>query len=224
MRFLDKYFAREKELRRLARETWRLRQARRAGPIIPLERSYQRGWVKTYILDERIARRPDAQIFRTILQTVNRKVHSRERSFLSRKGYPIELHPRKIYPREWSKLNWPASHQRFFAFGMWRVDDPEFWHLSDRARRPGYKLINTDWLREEVQPHLITHQRVAMPEVESRLADIEAHMGQTRGWDQYHRLRGRRVAYWRRYDAGRAEEREIVNRDDQLRSQSLSDT
>lgn len=224
MRFLDKYAGREKELRRLAREVARLSQAQRNAPVVPLERPYHRGWIKTYVLEDRVSRRPDAQILRTILHTVNRTVYSRDRSFLTRGGRAIELYPRIIFPREWAKLNWPASHQRFFAFGMWRIDDPQLWHLPGRVRRPGYNLAHADWLREEVQPFLITHQRVMIPDVESRLAEIETHMTHTHGWQRLLRLRGRRVSSWQRLIVSRAEYQETADRTDQLRQLSLIDT
>jgi hypothetical protein len=60
MRFLDKYSAREKELRRLEREARRLRQAKADAPSVPLEHAFQRGWMKTYVLVDGIIRRPDA--------------------------------------------------------------------------------------------------------------------------------------------------------------------
>jgi len=69
MRFLDKYARRDKHLLRLERELNRLNQAHRHAPIIPLERPYQRGWVKFYVLEDRVERRPDAVIFRTVLST-----------------------------------------------------------------------------------------------------------------------------------------------------------
>ncbi|MCX6951740.1 MAG: hypothetical protein NTV51_06190 [Verrucomicrobia bacterium] len=196
MRFLDKHFAREKQLRRLEREAQRLWQAQGAAPIIPLERPYQRGWVKTYVLEDRIERRPDAELFRALLREVNKRVYSRERSFVNRGGHPIVLRPQVIHVREWQKLAWPASHQRFFAFGTWRVEDVKFWLPPHRAWTCGYKLISMWWLREDIQPHLITHQRVDLPDVKSRLAEIEQHMRLTQGWRRLDRLHGRRQWRW----------------------------
>lgn len=101
-RFLCGYSAREKELRRLEREARRLRQAKADAPIVPLERAFQRGWVKTYVLVDGIVRRPDAQIFRTILAAVNRSVWARDRSFVHhRTRRPIVFNPRVIPFREW---------------------------------------------------------------------------------------------------------------------------
>jgi hypothetical protein len=217
MRFLDKYFAREKQLRRLEREAHRLWQAQGDAPIIPLERPYQRGWVKTYVLAERIEQRPDAELFCTLLRAVNRRVHARDRSFLDRAGRPITLRPHIIHVREWRKLAWPARYQRFFAFGTWRIEDEKFWHPPRRAWTCGYKFIHTWWLREDVQPHLMTHKRVDLPEVKSRLAEIEAGMARSDGWQRLGRLHGQRD-WWRIHSSPRRELRATHQQLEQLGS------
>lgn len=196
MRYLNKHLALEKKLRGLEREAQRLRHAQQAALVVPLEQPYQQGWIKTYVLDQAAVRRPDAQIFRNVLAVVNHAVRARNRAFVTRKGFPIVLRPRKIGVAEWRDLAWPASHQRFFAFGVWRVEDDEFHRAIPRSWRCGYKLVQTWWLREDIQPFLITHQRVELPAVRTRLAEIESFMARTNGWDRLTRLHGRRVWSW----------------------------
>ena len=123
VRFLDKYAGREKRLRALEREVNRLRHAQGNAPIIPLERPFQRGWVKFYVLEDRVSQRPDAAVFRAMLAEINRRVYARERSFIARDGHEVLLRPKIIPTREWLKLAWPMSHQRFFGYGHWRLDD-----------------------------------------------------------------------------------------------------
>ncbi len=193
MRFLDKHFACGKKLRRLEREAKRLWQVRRDTPLVALEQPYQRGWFKTYVLDARVAHRADAPMFREMLRAVNQRVYSRNREFRSARGFPIVLGTRRISLHRWTKLNWPARHKQFFRLGCWRIDDEEFRRSQPRHRawRRGYKLEIDWWLREEIQPAMITHQRVALPEVESRLAEIEALMTRVCGWNRLQRLHGR---------------------------------
>jgi hypothetical protein len=171
--------------------------AKADAPIVPLDRAFQRGWVKTYVLVDGIVRRPDAQNFRTILAAVNRSVWARDRSFVHhRTRRPIVLNPRVIPFREWEKLAWPASPQRLFERGMWRVlESPDRFPWERWVH--GHKLVRTWWLREDTQPHLVTHQRVNLPEVEERLAEIESYMTRTRGWDRLGRLHG--CSQWWRY-------------------------
>jgi hypothetical protein len=217
LRYLNKHSAREKHLLRLEREVERLNQATREAPIIPLEHPYQRGWVKTYVLHEQVGRRPDAQIFRNILKVINRRVHCRNRNFVSRKGDPIILRPQIIYLGDWRDLAWPASHQKFFGFGTWRIEDPPFWLPPNRAWRCGYKLFHDWWLREDIQPYMITHQRVELPEVRARYAEIDAHLHHTQGWAKLARLRGGR-RWWRFSSSTRNELAATEHLADALRS------
>lgn len=200
MRFLDKHTQRDKRLLALERELNRLHRAHYHVPIIPLERPYQRGWVKFYVLEERVRRRPDASLFGAILQAVNQRVYCRERNFINRGGQPVVLRPRVIPGREWLKLAWPASHQRYFGYGCWRLEDRPWTPVKYRPHIIGFKLFQFWWLREEIQPHLITHQRVDLPEVRSRIAEIETLFNESNGRARLDWLHGH-SRWWRRYQS-----------------------
>jgi hypothetical protein len=205
MRYLNKHANREKELRRLDRERGRLWHATREAPLVPLEHPLQRGWMKTYVLAKGIDRRPDAAIFRSMLAAVNQRVYSDERSFVDRfTGRPIALQPRLLSFDELESHGWPVSHRRFFERGPWRINGVLV-RAADRVDGSAtYKLVRTWWLREEVQPDLITHRRVDLPDVETRLAEIEARLTHTCGQDRLTRLYGS-SHWWRRYNNTRAE-------------------
>lgn len=200
MTLLRKHASRDKRLLALEREADRLYQAQRDAPIVPLERPYQKGWIKTFVLAPDLRRRPDAEVFRTVLAAINDRLWARTREFVSGHGEPLLLRPRVIGPREWSRLRWPASHRRLLAFGHWEMGDTYNVHLRAWFRRrhrfTGYSVHRPWWLREDIQPHLITHQRVNLPEVETRLAEIEAELRHTEGRHRLDWLHGRRVR-WR---------------------------
>lgn len=197
MHFHDKYARRDKHLLRLERELNRLRQAQWHAPVVPLEHPYQRGWLKTFTLREDALHHPELLVFKTVLTTVNDRIHSRTRDFVRRNGDAIILRPRIISPRDWPRLAWPISHQRLFAYGQWPVEDIYPW--TERYRRHsicGFKLIRTWWLDELVLPYMITHQRVDLPEVRRRLAEIENHLRHRLGLERLDWLHGHRVR-WR---------------------------
>jgi hypothetical protein len=230
MRFLDKHSTREKHLRRLEREERRLWQAYRATPLVPLEQPYQRGWVKTYVLEPRVLQRPDAHIFREMLRAVNHRATSSNREFLSRRGFPIILRPRGIGVHQWTKLAWPASYQRFFRLGHWRIEDevfrrPErFYRPTQRLWQRGYKLAVDWWLKEDIQPLMITHRRAELPDVTSRLAEIDAFMSRTCGREQLNRLHGYSERYWRCCVNHHVEDRAVLAHREQLGLFSSDDT
>jgi hypothetical protein len=216
VRFLDQYALRDKKLLRLERELNRLHQAQGNAPIIPLERPYQRGWVKSYTLREDALHHPDIRFFAAVLKVVNQKVYAKKREFISRCGEEMVLHPRIIPAREWSRLAWPIGCQRLFAYGHWWVEDifpwtPKRW----RQHIIGFKLIRFWWLEEIVEPHLITHQRVELPEVRSRIAEIESFFSACQGRNRLSRLHGRRCRWFGDPDPARIQ-RAAASFDDQL--------
>jgi hypothetical protein len=216
MRFPDKYTTRDKHLLRLERELARLRHAHWHAPIIPLEHPYQRGWVKSFVVREDALQHPEATAFKEILKVVNHEVFSRNRAFIDRKGAPILLLPRIIPPRDWRKLAWPIKCQRLFAFGRWSKEDIYPWSLQRfRSHIVGFKLMRAWWLDENVQPNMITHQRVDLPEVRSRIAEIEAYMEVHLGWKRLGRLHGQNRR-WDNDPAPVAEQRACASFADQL--------
>lgn len=197
MRYHDKYAHRDKHFLRLERELNRLRKAHWHAPVVPLERPYQRGWLKTFSLREDALHHPEVLVFKAVLTVVNDQIHSRTRDFTRRNGDAIILRPRIIDPRDWTRLVWPISHQRLFAYGQWPVEDISPW--TERYLRRsvyGFKLIRNWWLDELVLPHMITHQRVDLPEVRRRITEIENHLRHRLGWERLQRLHGHHV-HWR---------------------------
>jgi len=192
MSHYDKHTARDKHLLRLERELNRLYKARWNAPIMPLEHPYQRGWIKTYVLRADVARRADADVFREVLAKINRRVFSRKRDFMHPNGGPLSLTPRIITMSEWERLGWTQKQRRLFGFGHWRGD--KCWsqrHISaPRNYVLGFKLVHDSWLEEDIQPNLITHQRVELPEVRSRIAEIEAHLERRNGRFRLNNLHG----------------------------------
>lgn len=199
MIFADQYSVRDKRLLRLERELHRLWQAHRDAPIIPLERPYQRGWVKTFRLREDAWHHPEVAVFQAVLKVVNQVVHCSNREFVRRNSQPVVLRPKILDVREWKRLAWPISHQRLFGYGAWPVEDIFPWsacRYRDCIR--GFRLLRTWWLDEYIQPRMITHQRVDLPEVRSRIAEIERHFEHDCGRERLDNLHGRR-ARWREY-------------------------
>jgi hypothetical protein len=202
MRFLDKHTARDKELLRLEREHDQLRRALSLAPVVPLVEPYQRGWTKTYVLRDDIRRRIDVAVFRTVLAAVNQRIWSREPDFILPDGQTYRLRPRIILPLEWKRLPWPASHRRLFTYGPW--EEELLPRRSYRRRRlvVGFSIRNPWWLEEDVQPWMITHQRVELPEVRRRIAEIDARFTHTRGRERLGNLHGRKDWWHRRRPAG----------------------
>ena len=212
----DKYLMRDKRLLRLERELIRLHQAQWRAPIIPLEHPYQRGWVKTYQLREDALHHPEVTVFQTVLPIVNQRVTSRHRDFMHKNGSQQVLRPRIIPVGEWVRRPWPISHQRLFAYGQWELENIYPW-TTRRYREciRGFRLMRTWWLEEIVGPLMITHQRVDLPEVRSRIAEIESFFTLNLGRERLNKLHGRR-SRWRDHTASASEQRATSALADQI--------
>lgn len=204
---IDKHIHRDKRLLRLERELKRLRHAQGNSPIIPLEHPYQRGWAKTFVLRKDAWHHPEAVVFHAVLAAVNQRVLSRNREFIYRNGNPITLNARIIDMREWVRRAWAIRLQRLFAYGRWSVERNLSWaNHPYRHYEVGFKLTRHWWLEESVQPHMITHRRVDLPEVRSRIAEIESYLGNHLGRQRLSWLHGCRMR-WRGDPASACERR-----------------
>lgn len=195
MVFLDKHTSRDKRLLRLGREQNPLWRALRDAPVVPLEKPYQLGWTKTYVLEREVFRRPDAEVFAPVLKVINRTVQARTPDFLRRSGDPIGLHPRIIPPREWARLGWPASHARLCCYGHWE-DAAESLRFGTRRLDIGFAVRRLWWLREDVHPRMITHRRVDLSGVRERIAGIDAYFTHHAGRARLSWLHGQK-RHWR---------------------------
>ena len=202
MRSYEKHTARDKHLLSLERELNRLWRAQWHAPVIPLEHPYQRGWVKTYVLPPHIARRADANLYREVLAKINRRVYCRDRHFRHANGGPVTLTPKLIPLAAWERLNWTPKQRSLFGFGHWRGE--KCWNPRNGPVNHnyvlGFKLVRDEWLAEDIQPNLITHQRVDLPEVRRRIAEIETHLTHRNGYHRLNNLHGLRNRYWRDID------------------------
>jgi hypothetical protein len=170
----------DRELRGLERERRRLRRATWEAPLIELEKPYQRGWIRFFALTARGKRRPDAAKLHEALQFVQRVQFSRSRDFCHYSGKSKRRVP----------LGHPLETLSMREILRRGVPDRVLKRLILRNRGP---LRSKDEVRVLVQqgfggvahfrypelcesvvaPYFITHGRCVLPEVESRLAEIE---------------------------------------------------
>lgn len=194
--------AEDKKLRELILEQRRLNKAMWDAPVVPLKDPYQRGWYRYLVLSERASRRPDLEQLEELLSFVNHKQYCRKKKFLQ------YSHKRK---REVEMVHRP---RRFRLYEMLRLKMED--HLYRYFHQPdGFRVINSEMLRElpmrgwsgkfevncehlfesVVAPYIVTHQKVDMPEVRSRLDEIDEILEQSNGWGRYLNLTGSR-SWW----------------------------
>lgn len=185
------------EDRRLSRAMW-------DAPVVPLKETDQRGWYRFLVLCERASRRPDFEQLEELLGFVNGKQYCRKKKFLYysyKRKREVEMthRPRRFRLYEMLSSKIPDRLFKYFpqANGF-RVINSKM--LRDLPRRgwSGKFEVNCEHLFESVvAPYIVTHQKVDMPEVRSRLDEIEEILEQSQGRGRYQNLTG--VRSWSSY-------------------------
>jgi hypothetical protein len=178
-----------RELEKLRRLTW-------YAPVVKLDKPYQNGWTKYFILRDDYTRRTDAHVFHAILKKIGTEAFCRKLTFADRQGKPYGPHLRIIGKNEWEMLGWGEQFRKHFTYGI--HNQKEIWGWTKKGIE-GYKMTRPFFFVEAIKPHFVTHVRTIIPDVESRIAYINRHFDQEQLWRRYHKLKGaRRHSYdWR---------------------------
>ncbi|MEC5126483.1 hypothetical protein VSU19_06975 [Verrucomicrobiales bacterium BCK34] len=194
----------DRKLRDLILEQRRLSRAMWNAPVVPLKEPYQRGWYRYLVLSERASRRPDFEQLEELLEFVNHKQYCRKKKFLQycprRKREVEENHrPRRFELWELLRMKMPDHLFRYFRqTGGSRVVNREILRELPMRGWSGKFEVNCEHLFESVvAPYIVTHQKVDMPEVRSRLDEIDEILEQSNGWGRYQNMTG--VKGWWNY-------------------------
>lgn len=169
----------EKKVRALAKQSRMLWKMRQEIPLVPLEKPYQKGFVRFFVLREDIAKTKMADFFNEILQKINTYQYSDNRKFQKKK----RKRGKKIYvPRaqnlhripdwqfpEYKKLKFSVKEQAFFV--KTEVYDPH------QKKFETYYEFRDPWrfvLR--VKPYMITHYKPVDIELEREIAQVSSFL------------------------------------------------
>ncbi len=201
----DPKFAAEKRLRALEREENHLRRLDREAPIIPLDEPYHRGWERWFEWSEAALRRDDAHRFIEILPVIQRIDWSKSPEFdrwswLSGRRVHWPHEPRRFSLRSFRALKLPEERWGYFETHRHHsLGTPGYLnHLQRIGWGGGIHFRFPEYLDSKIGPHLITHRKVNLPEVTSRLAEIDQIMENCLGRRKLCRLAGRGCRRWRR--------------------------
>lgn len=165
-----------RHLRALYRELTDLRARRKSYPVVPVEKPYQSGWSRTYVLREDVNRRKDAPVIRRILDKLNSVVYSSRKDFLVRNWH------RRQGESEWKPISQPLKTLNEAQFEQ--LNDKErslfhqYWEWSQFSRKMfiRFRFRYPYYFVFKITPRWITHQVIPLNEVESRIQEIENYL------------------------------------------------
>ncbi|WP_162903024.1 hypothetical protein [Taibaiella koreensis] len=170
---------RDKQLIRLQNRQEELLMARRRLPLTPLEEPYQRGWKRTFILREDVARSAAAAFYSNLLSKINTIDYAVNRSFKRRvkrkrnrkKLYEVKpQHLRAFYSYEWSRAQLSPEEKVLFY--------PK--EYVDKGGKPYIQYVFAEPWRFvlQVRPNMITHVKTVDEVLEQELEQIDNHITQ----------------------------------------------
>ncbi|SIQ40837.1 hypothetical protein [Chryseobacterium sp. RU33C] len=160
-----------------SRELWKIRKNL---PLMPLDKPYQKGFVRFFVVRNDVKQSKDRDFFEGILKKINTYMYSDNRKFLKKK----RKFGRKIYVEREQKL-------RYITSFSWNYPKLE---LTDRERQyfekkedyyPVRKIFGTYYQFTEprrftlrVKPNMITHYKPLDLELEKEYAALDSYLGQ----------------------------------------------
>ncbi|WP_114822095.1 hypothetical protein [Chryseobacterium sp. KLBC 52] len=170
----------EKQIRtkyKRSRELWKIR---RNLPLIPLDKPYQKGFVRFFVVREDVKQSKDGDFFEGILKKINTYMYSDNRKFLKKK----RKFGRKIYVEREQKLRYITSYS--WNYPKWELTDRERQYFEKKEDYcPVRKIFGTYYKFTEpwrftlrVRPNMITHYKPLDLELEKEYAALDSYLGQ----------------------------------------------
>ncbi|WP_430809272.1 hypothetical protein [Chryseobacterium arthrosphaerae] len=170
----------EKQIRKKDRRSNELWEIRRNTPWIPLEKPYQRGFVRFFAVREDVMRSRDGEFFDGILKKINTYMYSESRQFLKKK----RKSGRRIYVERMQKLKDISSCSwNDPKLGLTPGERQYFVKLEEycpfrKMYVPYYRFIESWRFTLRIRPNMITHYKPVNSELEKECAELESYLGQ----------------------------------------------
>lgn len=168
----------EKQVRKKYRHSDRLWEMKRNIPLVPLEKPYQKGFVRFFVSRDDVKRSKDGRFFGGLLEKINTEMHSPTWKFVKKKkrrGRLIyvekEQRVANVYPHEWAnpKFGLTEREKRYFI----RKDN----YCPIRKSYRVYYEFTEPWrfvLR--IKPNIITHYKPLLSDLEKEIDETDSFL------------------------------------------------
>ncbi len=165
----------DKQLRRLNREETKLRKQLYNLGWEPLQPPVQRGWKRTFVLREDVARTDRAEFFNGILDKINtidrswRKDFKKKKRYMGRKIYVVKpQYLKKLDLWEWRKAAFNGAEQQFFEC-VFSIDKRGCVKQQYVFTKPWHFVL-------KIAPNIIDKVRIRDVEIEQRMQEIDNYI------------------------------------------------
>lgn len=198
---------RDKQLIHLSKKQNELWTKRGDLPLIPLTQPYQRGWTRSFVLREDMARTNEAEFYQGILKRINTEQFSHLKTFKVKKkrlGKKVFVtkpqYLRTLCEHEWLCAKKPLTEREKVHFTK-----QEVWYEQSKKWTTEF-YFNEPWrFVLKVKPNMITHTKMIDAVLESEIRVLDNHIinhhlderifrltkGRRRSWKAYQKEQGR---------------------------------
>ena len=190
----------EKFLRECCDRHAELEKQRRNLPLVPLEKPYQKGYVRFFVLREDVRQGKQADFFATLLEKINTFQYADTRKFQKKKKRrrkPVYV-ARKQELRSFSQ----RELERALDSGEFSVKEYLYFARVECFNRQKdcfetYYEFTEPWRFElRVKPNMITHYRPVDIAIERELAELDKIIDNHKNWGTItHKIYGRRNSW-----------------------------
>ena len=177
----------EKYLRECCNRHAELEKQKRNLPLVPLEKPYQKGYVRFFVLREDVKQGKQADFFETLLEKINTYQYADTRKFQKKK----KRRGKRVYI---------ARKQELYAFSQWeweRALEKGKFTQKERAYFARIECFNRQKDRFEihyefteawrfelrVKPNMITHYRPVDVAIEREFAELDKIINDYNNWN-----------------------------------------
>ncbi|MCH4830343.1 hypothetical protein [Flavobacterium columnare] len=170
--------AKEKQLIALHHLEMDLWHQKRNLPLVPLEKPYQKGWVRFFVVRDDVQRVDTLGFFTELLEKINNQLWSdnkrftkRKRKFRRRIDVPIEQKLKRFSEIEWTHPNFkltPKEKEYFEAVEEWDIHKKCYCTYYEFKEKWRFVL--------RVRPYMITHTKALDVELERELKQIKNYI------------------------------------------------
>ncbi|WP_027378810.1 hypothetical protein [Chryseobacterium daeguense] len=170
----------EKQIRKKYLRSDELWKIKRNIPLVPLEKPYQKGFVRFFVVRDDVKRSKNGDFFQGILNKINTKMYSETRKFIKKK----RKFGRKIYVERDQKLVQLSAYQwNDPKLGLTPREKQYFLkkeeYNSFRKRYNIYYEFIEPWrFALRVEPNIITHYKPLNSDLEKEYDELNSYLNQ----------------------------------------------
>jgi len=190
----------EKFLRECCDRHAELEKQRRTLPLVPLEKPYQKGYVRFFVLREDVRQGKQADFFATLLEKINTYQYADNRKFQKKK----KRRRKPVYVARKQELRSFSQRELERALDSGEFSVKEYLYFAkvecfnrQKDRFETYYEFTEPWRFElRVKPNMITHYRPVDIAIERELAELDKIIDNHKNWGTItHKIYGRRNSW-----------------------------